>query len=378
MGVGHIFVYGEIGTGAGQVSQKLVKSQIDKSSEKYVVHIFSPGGDVFEGYGIYNAIKNDTNGKPVEVHIEGLCASIATLIAASGQKIIMNRTGQFMIHNPHISDLKGDAGKLRSVADQLDQIKSILINVYKSRTGLTDEKLWELYDNETYLTADEALKMGFIDESVDAIKAVARLDLNNFKMEKKSLWGQIKALLAQIKNEAATLADGTVIEVLTEDGEWVGKQVMTADGNPLAPGDHPLVDGRVLVIGDGGMISEVREAEAPADKQKTEEMDNKIQELEAALAAAKAEKDTALAAAQAAKTEATQATAKASKFENRVSMIEKEFLTLKEQMGKTFGDNSDLPTGPSVKNLGRDSADPLDSYMNTFYKNRNLLPNEEA
>jgi len=71
--VGDIFIYGEIGTGPGQVSQKLVKAQIDKTAEKYVVHIFSPGGDVFEGYGIYNAIKNDTAGKYVEVHIEGLC-----------------------------------------------------------------------------------------------------------------------------------------------------------------------------------------------------------------------------------------------------------------------------------------------------------------
>lgn len=372
---GHIFVYGEIGTGPGQVSQKLIKSQIDKSSEKYVVHIFSPGGDVFEGYGIYNAIKNDTNGKPVEVHIEGLCASIATLIAASGQKIIMNKTGQFMIHNPHISDLKGDAGKLRSVADQLDQIKSILINVYKSRTGLTDEKLWELYDNETYLTADEALKMGFIDESVDAIKAVARLDLNNFKME-QTLFGKLKNLfsLAKFKNEfTETLASGQTIIVMSEDEDWTGKQVVLEDGSPLPAGDHALTSGKVITVNDQGVITQVQQGEAPADKN-TEEMDNKIKELETALAEAKAAKESAEASAAAAKTEATQATAKAAKFENRVTMLEKEFLAVKEQMSKTVGDNSDLPKGPAVKNVGQDQkSDPMGDFALQFYKNRNLV-----
>lgn len=375
---GHIFVYGEIGTGTGQVSQKFVKSQIDKSAEKYIVHIFSPGGDVFEGYGIYNAIKNDTAGKPVEVHIEGLCASIATLVAASGQRIVMNKTGQFMIHNPHITDLKGDANKLRSVANQLDQIKSILINVYKIKTGLTVEKLWELYDNETYLTADQAEELGFIDESVDAIKAVAKLDLNNFNMEKKkpTFWAALKSLLNTIKNEAATLADGTVIEVLTEDGEWVGKQVMTADGNALASGEHPLVDGRVLVVGDGGIISEVRQAEAPADKQQNEEMDNKIKELETQLAEAKAAKEAALATAEAAKSEAASANAKVSKFENKMTDLEKQFLELKEAASKTIGDKTPPPAGPSFKNLNQQGVDPLDAYMYQYHRNRNLIAND--
>jgi len=373
--VNHIFVYGEIGTGPGQVSQKFVKSQIDKNSEKYVVHIFSPGGDVFEGYGIYNAIKNDTNGKPVEVHIEGLCASIATLIAASGQKIVMNKTGQFMIHNPHISDLKGDADKLRSVANQLDQIKSILINVYKQRTGLSDEKLWELYDNETYLTADEAVKMGFIDESVDAIKAVAKLDLNNFKMEKKkeSLLSKFLNLLNTVRNAVEeALADGRVIIVDSDDDNWTGKRVVLADGAQLEDGQHAMASGKVITV-SGGTITEVSEGEAPADKN-DEEMNNKIKELETALAEARAAKDTAEAAANAAKTEATQAKAKASGFENRVTMVESKFLKLQEQLGVTVGDTSEDPKGPVIKNVGKDQqSDPMGDFALQFYRNRNLI-----
>jgi len=379
---GEIFVYGEIGTGPGQVSQKLVKSQIDKNAEKYVVHIFSPGGDVFEGYGIYNAIKNDTAGKPVEVHIEGLCASIATLVAAAGHKIIMNKTGQFMIHNPHISDLKGDADKLRSVANQLDQIKSILINAYKVRTGLTDEKLWALYDNETYLTADEAVTMGFVDESVDAIKAVAKLDLNNFKMtqKKESLWAKFQNMLSVFKNAfEEALADGRVVVVESEDEDWTGKRVMLADGSPLEAGSHQLVSGKVITVDEAGTITQVTQAEAPADKQQNEEMDNKIKELETALAEAKAAKETAEAAANAAKTEATQATAKAAKFENRVTMIESEFLKLKEAMGQTVGDKSEPGKGPAFKNVNQEAKrDPMGDDALKFYRQRNIIRNEEA
>jgi len=259
-----------------------------------------------------------------------------------------------------------DAVKLRSVATQLDQIKSILINAYKVRTGMTDEKLWELYDNETYLTADQAVNLGFVDESVDAIKAVAKLDLNNFKMEKKTLLSRFLNMLNMFKNAVEeALADGRMIVVDTEDDNWTGKRVMLSDGTPLADGQYPMASGKVITVA-GEVITEVQEAEAPADKQQNEEMDNKIKELETALAEAKAAKETAEASATqamteatTAKTEAATASAKAAKFENRVTAIESEFLKLKEAMGETVGDKSEDGKGPVIKNVNERQSDPM-------------------
>ncbi len=380
---GHIFIYGNIGTRLGEVSLKSVKSQIEKDASDYIVHLFSGGGDVFEGYGIYNALKNDTNGKKVTVQIEGICASIATLIAAAGTNIIMNRTGEFMIHNPHITDLKGDARELRSVANQLDKIKSILIDVYERRTGLPKEKLWELYDNETWLTAEEAKTMGFVDEAVDAIKAVATVDLNKFKMQQKeNSFVRFIRNLAGLKSFKAqyeeTLADGRVIYVMSDDEDWTGKQVVLAEtGEPLPAGTHELASGKSITTDDAGVITQVGDA-APAAEQEAEkaneDMNNKIAELEKQLAEAKQAQASAEAAAKEASGKAEQAQQASAKFENRFNEMSKDFLQMKEQMSKTFGETEELTTkGPAFKGKKEEIEDPMGAEALQFLQNRNLI-----
>lgn len=377
---GHIFIYGGIGSGQGEISVNNIKAQIDPQASDYLVHIISPGGEVFEGYGIYNLLKN--TGKKVVTQIEGVCASIATLIAFAGEYIIMNKAAEFMIHNPKISDLKGDSYDLRNVADQLDKIKSILIDVSGARAArngkpISKEKLWELYDNETWLTADEAETMGFIDESVDAIKAVAKVDLKHFIMKQPNEnWaiGIFKNFLGlrKFKNQfTETLQDGTVILVMSDDEDWTGKGVVYETGEPLPAGEHVLASGKTIVVNDQSVITEVKEAAPPQDNQENEEMENKIKELEAQLAEAKAAKDTAEAKA---KSEAE----KSAKIENRVQMIEKDYLKMKEFMEKTVGDKSEPPKGPAFKNAGKDQAiDPMAQEALKYFRNRNIIQQNE-
>jgi ATP-dependent protease ClpP protease subunit len=379
---GHIFIYGGIGTDKRnrEISFEDVRQQIDQNKEdEIILHIISNGGDVFEGEAIYNALKN--SGKKITTHIEGTCASIATLIAAAGSTIKMNKTARFMIHNPKVSGLgtSADARDLRHVAEQLDQIKTLLINVYDVKTSLGKDKLWELYDNETWLTADEAEKMGFIDESLDAIKAVAKVDLTKFKMTKvknESLWARFQNMLKTFKNAfTETLMDGRVIVVESEDEDWTGKKVSYDDGSPVPAGDLTLVSGKVITVDETGTITQVTDAPAPADKQKDDEMDNKIKELEAQLAEAKAAKENAEATAKAAQAQATAAETKAAKFENRVAAIEKDFLALKEEAGKTVGDNTPPPKGPAFKNLDNPAKDydPMGEEFKRQLQGRNAI-----
>lgn len=379
---GHVFIYGAIGTDRGEVSHQNVLAQLQepdvKSASEIVVHLISPGGLVTEGEAIYNALKNTK--KKITTQIEGTCASIATLIAAAGDKVIMNKNARFMIHNPQIDGLSGDANKLRHVATQLDQIKTLLINVYDQKTSLGKEKLWELYDNETWLTAEQAEQMGFVDESVDAIKAVAKVNLNQIKMETKESWlaKAFKNLfsLSKIKNQfEETLADGRKIYVMSDDENWTGKQVVSETGEPIEPGEHALASGKILVVGDGSVITEVKEGAAPEDKQKNEEMDNKIAELEAQLAEAKAAKDSAVAEAAVAKAEAATQKSAVAKIENRIQDIEKKYLKLAEESGKTVGTRTELPKGPVFKNAdGVDEvADPMGEEFKKSLKARNLI-----
>lgn len=375
---GHIFIYGEIGVGQGKVSINNIKAQIDTKANDYVVHIISGGGDVFEGYGIYNLIKN--TGKNVVTHVEGLCASIATLIAFAGNKIIMNKTGEFMIHNPKIADLHGDSTDIRNVANQLDKIKTLLIDVSGQRAqrngkSITNEKLWELYDSETWLTSQEALNMGFVDEVVESIKAVAKVNLTTLNHMEQSKLEQMFSKITNLfkatryKNQVTdTLEDGRVIVIMTETEEWVNAQVMLEDGSPLSAGNYTLASGKTITVDENYIITAVGEG-APANNDN--DMNNKIKELEDKLAEALAVNKTATA-------QTATAEAKTIKYEARVKTLEQDFLKLKEEMNKTFGDTSEPDKGPVIKNifLTDDPAreyDPMGEDMIKHFKGRNRI-----
>src|SRR6187397_992693 len=219
---GNIYIYGEVGK---QVTLDTVLKEISPKNSDYIVHIHSPGGDVFEGYAIYNAIKN--TGKNIIVQIEGVCASIATLIASAGSRIIMNTKSQFMVHNPKITSVSGDHKDLRNVAAQLERIKTQLIESWLGRTSLSEEQLSQMYDNETWLTPEQAKDFGFVDEVQEVLKAVASADFKYYKHmnDKKTILKSIQKLFNQFnqlfdeeapKSMTETLSDGTVIVVQSE------------------------------------------------------------------------------------------------------------------------------------------------------------------
>jgi len=184
-----IFIYGEVGK---QVTLDTVLAKITPKATEYIVYIHSPGGDVFEGFAIYNALKN--TGKEIEVRIVGQCASIATSIAsaASPGRLFMNEKGSFMIHNPSFMQISGESKDLRNAAELLDQIKSQFLKEWSSRTGLSSEQLSKMYDAETFLTPMQAKEMGFVDEVKEELKAVAKADFKKYHAN-RSAYPNIKA-----------------------------------------------------------------------------------------------------------------------------------------------------------------------------------------
>lgn len=160
-----IMVYGVIGTGwysnvgAEQIAREL--KEIGNVSE-INVRIHSTGGSVFDGVAIYNTLKNHP--AKVNVIIEGICASIATVIAMAGDTITMGPGTKFMIHNP-LTISYGEKKDLEKDAKILDGIKEDIIDAYMTKVkskGTTREKIAEMMDKESYLSANEALEFGFI------------------------------------------------------------------------------------------------------------------------------------------------------------------------------------------------------------------------
>lgn len=374
MATGHIWIYGIIGTPPKGTSDKYYsfndfQKDLDPAADEYVVHIYSPGGDVFQGQAIYNGLKN--TGKKIKVQIEGVCASIATLIAGAGDEIVMNESSQFMIHNPRFDGISGDANQLRTGAEQLDQIKSLLISVYRKRTGLSEQELWQMYDKETWMLPDKAKDLGFVDEVVPSQRAVAYADFNFIKMENKNeILSAIEMLGKKItnffkpKNMTDTLADGTVIQVESEDGDWTGKRITREDGSPLEPGEYALADGRVLIVGDDSTISEVREMEAENNAENKED----DMELKSKLEAAEARIKELESALEARNEVAEQAEARAKSAENMATVKVK---NLEEELNKikTMTAGSKAPPKMATDAPVASGDQPLDP-MRAWYKQR--------
>ena len=141
------------------------------------LHINSPGGSVFEGIAIYNMLKQ--NKAHVNVYVDGLAASIASVIAMSGDAIFMPSNSMLMIHNPWTMAV-GNASELRKQADDLDKITESSIQTYLNQAGdkLDEETLRQLMDDETWLTAKEAVDYGLATEVIEANKAAASISKN--------------------------------------------------------------------------------------------------------------------------------------------------------------------------------------------------------
>ena len=141
------------------------------------LHINSPGGSVFEGIAIYNMLKQ--NKAHVNVYVDGLAASIASVIAMSGDAIFMPSNSMLMIHNPWTMAV-GNASELRKQADDLDKITESSIQTYLNQAGdkLDEEALRQLMDDETWLTAKEAVDYGLATEVIEANKAAASISKN--------------------------------------------------------------------------------------------------------------------------------------------------------------------------------------------------------
>lgn len=163
-----ILIYGAIASESSWLSddtspQAFADDLLSLNGRDVTVRINSGGGDVFAAHAISNQLI-DYKGE-VTVIIDGLAASAATIVAMAGDKIIMPKNAMMMIHNPMI--YMGDyctADELTSTANALDKIKGSIISAYQKRCNLKAEKLAELMDAETWLTADECVNYGFADE----------------------------------------------------------------------------------------------------------------------------------------------------------------------------------------------------------------------
>jgi len=168
-----IYIYDEIGYWGVTARQFASSMKALGDLDHINLHIHSPGGDVFDGIAIYNLLNSHTASKTV--YIDGLAASMASVIAMVGNPIIMPENAMMMVHKPW-GITGGDANDMRDYADLLDKVEAVLIPSYAKKTGKTPDELALMLGEETWMTAQECLEHGFADQISTAVQAMARIN----------------------------------------------------------------------------------------------------------------------------------------------------------------------------------------------------------
>lgn len=180
------------------------------------VRINSPGGNVMEGLSIYNALRNA--GKPIDIHIDAMAASIASVIAMAGDTISIAETGTVMIHNPWDVAV-GDAQDLRNRADEIDRLKAIIVDIYANRTGASAEEIDALMTAETYMSAADAVERGFADAVEPALAIAACEKLTPEHLARLNAPVSARAIHgSKAAAPAATPKEGSKMDPVTQNG----------------------------------------------------------------------------------------------------------------------------------------------------------------
>ncbi len=172
-----VFIFDVIGWPFTDISG-LVRSMAAEKDTPILARINSPGGDVFDGMSLFNAFANHPGG--VTVRIEGLAASIASIVAMGGRKVEAYQNTMFMIHNAWVL-AAGDHNAMREIADIIEKISGQMLDVYTGKTKSGKKDMQQMMDSETWMTAKEAEAKGFIDTILTSGKAAkAQFDLSMF------------------------------------------------------------------------------------------------------------------------------------------------------------------------------------------------------
>lgn len=181
-GPAEILIYDEIDSWFGVSAEALARdiAALDDSRELRV-RINSPGGNVFDGVAILNALRGHP-GK-VTVIVDSLAASAASFIAMGGDEVVMNRDAEMMIHKAS-GLVVGGADDMRQQADLIDRLNDKMANIYAERAGGTVEDWLAIMAAETWYSADEAVEAGLADRvenvTADREQVAAKFDLSIF------------------------------------------------------------------------------------------------------------------------------------------------------------------------------------------------------
>lgn len=190
-GTAEISIFDEINPFYGVSAKDFIAEFKAKTSnaEKVVLSINSPGGEVFNGFAIYNALK--ASGKTIIGRVMGIAASMASVVLMACDEVEMPKNAMVMVHNARNFG-GGTADDHRFLADLLDKVDNSIVAIYTEKTGKTEAEVRELLKDETFLTAEEAVELGFATKVIDMAPVKAAFDLDGLPADVKALFEAAK------------------------------------------------------------------------------------------------------------------------------------------------------------------------------------------
>ena len=303
MEIYNLLINKDIGTDKGELSADYVRSEISKAqsqgSKEIKLIINSRGGSVYEGFSIYNDLQDA--GLKITAYIHGFCGSIATLIASAASYVEMSETAQYMIHNAS-GGAQGTANEIKSTAEALSQIDTILAQNYAKKTNKSIEDIMSMMDKTTYMTPQQAKELGFVDAVRMPIAAFGKFNDKikmdtNFKNKIASAFKAIEEALTGTEptNGVEFLSDG-VTEIYYQAEELEVGIPVFSDATfmtPLTEGEYELASGKKIMVSALGMVAEIIEVEQVvvpvAAESETETLKAQVESLTAEITALKEE-----------------------------------------------------------------------------------------
>ena len=215
--VSHIYMYDAIGGYWGIEPENFIKQLNEIDTPEIVLHINSPGGDVFDARAIATAIKQ--HGSVISAQIDGLCASAATYISAACKSVSMADGGFYMVHEGWTLAM-GNKNDLSKTVALLEKVDNSIINDYERKTGQSRDQLESWMKDETWFSAEEAKEHGFVDLIIEeeGVSNTSKWDLSAYANTPKNLKNDPKPpqeddnkeLLARLRRQAEALSMAAV------------------------------------------------------------------------------------------------------------------------------------------------------------------------
>jgi ATP-dependent protease ClpP protease subunit len=174
-GVTSIYIHGEIG-GYGSTSKEFVQDLNEIKSDKINLHIDSVGGSITDGTVMYNALRSHS--AKVDVYIDGIAASIASIVMLAGDNIYIPDNAAVMVHLPMISYMEyANVNELNDAAELLEKYENVLTTIYERHTNQSVEAIKKWYEKDTWFFGQEAVDAGLATEVIDSVAIAAKADV---------------------------------------------------------------------------------------------------------------------------------------------------------------------------------------------------------